>query len=186
MAQGDLVSLADVKAYLGGDLQSNDDAVLSRLISAASTFFVTACARPILAHSYSEFYDGKGNGRLYLRQTPVMGVTSLSIDEAVVPQAMAPGEPGWRLNGNIVLLFGHWFARGLVNVAVTYTAGYPTAPADVAEAVMELVGLRYRGRDRLGKVTESIGGMATTSYTQRDVSPFVASVIARYTRVNLA
>jgi hypothetical protein len=186
MTQGDLASLSDVKAYLGGDLQSNDDAVLRRLISAASAFFVTACARPILEQSYSELYDGKGNGRLYLRQTPVTGVGALSIDGAIVPQATAPGEPGWRLNGNVVLLFGHWFGRGLVNVAVTYTAGYAAPPADVAEAVMELVGLRYRGRDRLGKVTESIGGMATTSYTQRDVSPFVASVIARYTRVNLA
>ena len=186
MTQGDLVSLSDIKAYLGGDLQSNDDAVLGRLISAASAFFVTACARPILEQGYSELYDGKGNGRLYLRQTPVTSVTSLSIDGATVPEAMVPGESGWRLNGNIVLLFGHWFNRGLVNVAVSYTAGYATAPADVAEAVMELVGLRYRGRDRLGKVTESIGGMATTSYTQRDVSPFVASVIARYTRINLA
>ncbi len=186
MAPGDLISLADVKAYLGGDLQSNDDAVLARLISAASAFFVTACGRPILEQGHSELYDGKGNGRLYLRQTPVTGVTSLSIDGATVPQATVPGEPGWRLNGNIVLLFGHWFNRGLVNVSVSYTAGYVTPPADVAEAVMELVGLRYRGRDRLGKVTESIGGMATTSYTQRDVSPFVASVIARYTRINLA
>jgi hypothetical protein len=186
VTQGDLVSLADVKAYLGGDLQSNDDAVLSRLISAASAFFVTACARPILERSHSEFYDGKGNGRLYLRQTPVTAVTALSIEGANVPQAMEPGQPGWRLNGNVILLFGHWFNRGLVNVSVSYSAGYATAPADVAEAVMELVGLRYRGRDRLGKVTESIGGMATTSYTQRDVSPFVASVIARYTRVNLA
>jgi uncharacterized phiE125 gp8 family phage protein len=186
MTQGDLVSLADVKAYLGGDLQSNDDAVLARLISAASAFFVTACGRPILEQNYSELYDGKGNGRLYLRNTPVTSVTSLSIDGAVVPEALAPGEPGWRLNGNIVLLFGHWFGRGLVNVAVTYTAGYPAAPADVAEAVVELVGLRYRGRDRLGKVSESIGGMATTSYSQKDVSAFVAGVIARYTRANLA
>jgi hypothetical protein len=186
MFQGDLVSMAEVKAYLGGDLQSNDDAVLARLISAASVFFATACGRPILEQSYSELYDGKGNGRLYLRHTPVTSVAALSIDGAVVPEAMAPGTPGWRLNGNIVLLFGHWFGRGLVNVAVSYTAGYATTPADIAEAVMELVGLRYRGRDRLGKVSESIGGMATTSYTQKDVSPFVASVIARYTRMNLA
>jgi hypothetical protein len=186
MTQGDLVSLADVKAYLGGDLQSNDDGVLARLISAASVFFVSACARPILQQSYNELYDGKGNGRLYLRQTPVTGVSSLSIDNIPVPQATVPGEPGWRLNGNVILLFGHWFHRGLINVAVTYTAGYATPPADVAEAVMELVGLRYRGRDRLGKISEAIGGMATTSYTQKDVSPFVASVIARYTKANLA
>ena len=186
MTQGDLISMADVKAYLGGDLQSNDDAVLARLISAASAFFVTACARPILERSYSELYDGKGNGRLYLRQTPVTAVTALSIDDVPVPRATIPGEPGWRLNGNIILLFGHWFHRGLMNVAVTYTAGYPAPPADVAEAVMELVGLRYRGRDRLGKISEGLGGMATTAYAQKDVSPFVASVIVRYAKANLA
>jgi hypothetical protein len=186
MATGDLISLAEVKAYLGGDLQSNDDAVLSRLIAAASAFFVSACGRPILEQAFSESYDGKGNGRLYLRHTPVTAVSSLSIDGAVVPFAAKPGEPGWRLNGNVILLFGHWFNRGLTNVAVSYTAGYTKAPADVAEAVAELVGLRYRGRDRLGKTSESMGGMASTSYAQKDVSPFIASVIANYARVTLA
>jgi hypothetical protein len=186
MATGDLISLADVKAYLGGDLQSNDDAVLCRLIAAASTFFITACGRPILAESFSETYDGKGNGRLYLRQTPVIAVQSLTIDGIAVEQAASPGLPGWRLNGNVILLFGHWFNRSLANVAVTYTAGYATLPADIVEAVAELVGLRYRGRDRLGKMSESMGGMATTSYAQKDVSPFIASVIARYSRTNLA
>ncbi|HTJ64744.1 MAG TPA: hypothetical protein VL899_13140 [Alphaproteobacteria bacterium] len=186
MTQGDLISLAEVKAYLGGDLQSNDDAVLARLIAAASAFFVSACGRPILLQSFSETYDGKGNGRLYLRQTPVAAVASLSIDGTPVPRATSPGLPGWRLNGNTILLFGHWFGRCLANVAVTYTAGYQTVPADIAEAVAELVGLRYRGRDRLGKTSESIGGMATTSYAQKDVSPFIASVIARYSKVNLA
>jgi hypothetical protein len=186
MATGDLISLADVKVYLGGDLQSNDDVVLSRLIAAASAFFVAACSRTILQQSFTETYDGKGNGRLYLRQTPVVSVAALTIDSAAVPQAISPGQPGWRLNGNVILLFGHWFNRSLANVAVTYTAGYATPPADIVEAVAELVGLRYRGRDRLGKTSESMGGMATTSYAQKDVSPFIASVIARYSKVSLA
>ena len=186
MATGDLISLAEVKAYLGGDLQSNDDAVLSRLIAAASAFFVAACSRPILVQSFSETYDGKGNGRLYLRQTPVIAVSSLSIDDIAVEQATSPGQSGWRLNGNVILLLGQCFNRDLANVAVSYTAGYATPPADIVEAVAELVGLRYRGRDRLGKTSESMGGMATTSYTQKDVSPFIASVIARYSKVSLA
>ena len=186
MATGDLISLADVKAYLGGDLQSNDDAVLSRLIAAASAFLLAAISRPILVQSFSETYDGKGNGRLYLRQTPVISVASLTIDGMPVEQATSPGQPGWRLNGNVILLFGHWFNRSLANVVVAYTAGYATTPADIVEAVAELVGLRYRGRDRLGKTSESMGGMATTSYAQKDVSPFIASVIARYSKVSLA
>jgi hypothetical protein len=186
MSTGDLVTIADVKAYLGGDLQSNDDAVLSRLISAASSFFTRACSREILERSYSELYDGKGTARLYLRNGPVTGVTSLMIDGISIPPAPGVLEAGWVLNGNIILLFGHWFTRGLANIAVTYSAGYATPPADVAEAVMELVGLRYRGKDRLGKVSEGMGGIATTSYAQKDVSPFIASVIANYARANLA
>jgi hypothetical protein len=186
MAAGDLVSIADVKAYLGGDLQSNDDIVLARLITAASAFFTTACARPILSATYSELYDGKGTNRLYLRETPVTAVASLTVDQLAVQPSTAPGQPGWVLNGNVIILYGRWFTRRLANVAVTYTAGYATPPADVAEAVMELVGLRYRGKDRLGKASESMGGIATTAYVQKDVSPFIASVIARYARSNLA
>jgi len=186
MTMGDLVTLADVKAYLGGDLQSNDDTVLSRLISAASVFFTTACAREILERTYTEVYDGKGSGRLFLRQTPVTGITLVAIDGVSVPPSPASSQPGWTLNGNILVLAGHWFRRGLGNVAVTYSAGYAAPPADVAEAVMELVGMRYRGKDRLGKVSESMGGIATTSYAQKDVSPFIASVIARYAKANLA
>jgi hypothetical protein len=186
MPAGDLVTLSDLKAYLGGDLQSNDDIVLNRLISAASAFFVTACACPILSATYTELYDGKGGNRLYLRQYPVTGVTSLSIHTVPTPWAAAPGQTGWWLNGNVILLYGFAFTPGLANIAVTYTAGYATPPQDVAEAVMELAGLRYRGKERLGKTSEGLGGMATTSYAQRDVSPFVASVIARYTRANLA
>jgi hypothetical protein len=186
MAQGDLVTLSDLKAYLGGDLQSNDDIVLTRLISAASAFFVTACACPILSQTYTELYDGKGGNRLYLRQYPVTAVASLSIHTLPTPAALAPGQTGWWLNGNVILLYGFTFTPGLANIAVTYTAGYATPPQDVAEAVMELAGLRYRGKERLGKTSEGLGGMATTSYAQKDVSPFVASVIARYTRANLA
>ena len=186
MNPGDLVTIADVKAYLGGDLQSHDDMVLSRLITAASTFFTTVCARPILQQSYSELYDGVGARRLYLRNTPVTALTSLAIDGIAIPPSPAQGEPGWVLSGNVIHLFAYWFTRGSANVAVTYTAGWATPPADVAEAVMELVGLRYRGKDRLGKISEGMGGIATTSYSQKDVSPFIASVVARYARANLA
>jgi hypothetical protein len=185
MAAGDLITLADLKAYLGGDLQSNDDVVLTRLITAASAFFVTACACPILSATYTELYDGKGGARLYLRQFPVTAVTSMAIHGRPIPEA-APGLHGWTLNGNVLLLAGFTFIPGLANIAVTYNAGYATPPADVAEAVMELAGLRYRGKDRLGKTSEGIGGLATTAYAQKDVSPFVASVIARYQRANLA
>jgi hypothetical protein len=186
MSAGDLVSIDDVKAYLGGDLQSNDDSVLTRLITAASAFFTTACGNPILARSYVELYDGKGSTRLYLRNTPVIAVTSVAIDEVPIPASIAVADPGWVQNGNVIILFGYWFSRGYANVAVSYQAGYAATPADVAEAVIELVGLRYRGKDRLGKASESMGGIATTSYTQKDVSPFVQSVITRYMRANLA
>ena len=186
MSAGDLVTIEDVKAYLGGDLQSNDDIVLQRLIGAASAFFVQASGLEILQRSYVERYDGKGSARLYLRHTPVVSVTSVTIDEASIPVSAAVSDPGWVLSGNVILLFGYWFRRGLGNVLVDYSAGYATPPADVAEAVMELVGMRYRGKDRLGKLSESMGAIGSTAYSQKDVSPFVQSVILRHMRANLA
>ena len=160
--------------------------MLARLIGAASAFFVHSTGIEVLERAYVERYDGKGSARLYLRHTPVLSVTSVTIDEQPIPASVAVADRGWVLSGNVILLFGYWFRRGLGNVLVDYTAGYATPPADVAEAVMELVGLRYRGKDRLGKMSESMGSIGSTAYSQKDVSPFVQSVILRHMRANLA
>jgi hypothetical protein len=63
---------------------------------------------------------------------------------------------------------------------VTYTAGYPATPPEIAQACIELVALRYRERTRIGEVSRSVGGGETVSYAQRDMSPSIATLLQQY------
>jgi hypothetical protein len=136
MAAGDLTSLANVKAWLSPPLTSTaDDALLTRLISAASRFILGYLDRPVLlAQPYAETRDGLGNRTLLLRQWPVVSIASLTVDGNLVP-AVAAGlsAAGWLLDGwdgwsagqpQALSLIGYAFPRGRQNVAIGYTAGY--------------------------------------------------------------
>ncbi|HEY3910381.1 MAG TPA: hypothetical protein VGM07_10860 [Stellaceae bacterium] len=63
---------------------------------------------------------------------------------------------------------------------MTYTAGYPATPPEIAQACIELVALRYRERTRIGEVSRSVGGGETVSYAQRDMSPSIATLLQQY------
>jgi hypothetical protein len=132
----DLTSLANVKAWLSPPLTSTaDDALLTRLIGAASRFILGWLDRPVLfSQAYAETRDGTGGRRLMLRQWPVTAVAAVGIDGQAIAAA-APGRPspGWVIEAwdgwsagqpQALSLIGHEFCRGLQNVTVAYTAGY--------------------------------------------------------------
>jgi hypothetical protein len=61
-----------------------------------------------------------------------------------------------------------------------YTAGYATTPPDLAQACIELVALRYRERTRIGEVARAIGAGETASYSQKDMSDSIKTLIQQY------
>ena len=74
----DLVTLADVKEYMG-ITSSDDDSLLERLITAESQRINTYCDRHFRNKTYVEFYNGTGQRRLRLRNFPVTSVHHLAI-----------------------------------------------------------------------------------------------------------
>ena len=83
MAFGDLTMLDDVKAWLQtgqSAFPDTDDALLARLITAASRFVESWLGRPIAAADWQEVRDGTGGQRLAFANIPVTAVLSLSID----------------------------------------------------------------------------------------------------------
>jgi len=74
----DLVTLAQVKEYLGVS-GSDDDALLTRLITSESQRINTYCDRHFRNKTYVEFYNGTGQRRLRLRNFPVTSVHHLAI-----------------------------------------------------------------------------------------------------------
>jgi hypothetical protein len=75
MAAKDLITLS--RAYQ--DLQgvSNQDSLLSTLITAVSDAIEKYCRRDFIQTSYDELYSGTGDRRLLLRQYPIISVQSV-------------------------------------------------------------------------------------------------------------
>src|SRR5690349_16353825 len=97
MAFGDLTTLDHVKAWLKtgqGAFPDSDDALLTRLISAASSFIESWLDRRIAATDWQEVRDGTGGQRLAFANFPVSAVLSLSIDGLAIPPAPADGGCG--------------------------------------------------------------------------------------------
>jgi hypothetical protein len=87
MAVVDLTTLANVEAWLGLTVGADPtaDALLSRLITAASTYFQQYCSREFALTSYAETRSGLGGSRMMLFNTPVASVSSLTIDGVAIP-----------------------------------------------------------------------------------------------------
>lgn len=188
MAFGDLCALADVTAWLQtgqNPFPSVDDALLARLITAASQFVQTWLQRRIAVSDWIEVRDGNGGKRLSFANFPVSAVLSLSIDGLAIPPAPAGGGfgAGYVFSPTELALRGYVFSRRAQNVVVTYTAGYTEVPPDIAQACIELVGQRYRERVRIGEVSKALMSGETVAFSQKDMSDDVKTLLAQYRAV---
>ena len=190
MAFGDLTTLTDVKAWLQvgqNPFPATDDALLARLVTAASFFIESWLGRQIAAADWLEVRDGTGGQLLAFANFPVSAVLSLSIDGLNIPPAPAPGDvgggrfgAGYSFTPTELALRGYVFTRRAQNVIVTYTAGYPTTPPDIAQACIELVCQRYRERSRIGEVAKALSTGETVRYSQKDMSDSVKTLLSQY------
>lgn len=73
------------------------------------------------------------------------------------------------------------FAAADIGASVVITYGY--TPEDVQQAIVELVGERYRSRTRIGEVSQNLKGMVV-SFSQRDMNAAIKSMLAPYRNVS--
>lgn len=142
-----LTSLANVKAWVNSQ-NTNDDALLNRLITSASNFILNYIERPNIARTtFNDLQNGAGNQALTLKNWPVIAVSAVNVGnqsdpylgESVptagkIPAQPALGQPGYVVVPNdgaplagspqVLALVGYQFPRGRANVQVTYQAGY--------------------------------------------------------------
>ncbi len=188
MAFGDLCALADVTAWLQtgqNPFPATDDALLTRLITAASQFIQSWLQRQIAVSDWIEMRDGNGGQRMAFANFPVSAVLALSIDGIVIPPAPAGGGfgAGYVFSPTELALRGYVFTWRAQNVVVTYTAGYASVPPDIAQACIELVAQRYRERTRVGEVSKALMSGETVTFSQKDMSEGVKTLLAQYQAV---
>jgi hypothetical protein len=190
MAAGDLTTLEDVKAWLAIAADGSND-VLTDLVSATSADFLRAISRTdFLTATYTEVREGDGNCRIAVRHWPITAIASISVSGtslAVSPDRIAAGyyfedelDPE---HLNQIYLAGGEVFPDLAPVAITYTAGYADAPLDVAQAVIEWVCLRYKGRPGAGVNSQREAGGEHITYDKQAAMPDnTARVVEKYSR----
>lgn len=138
-----LTTLARVKGmvFSGSDDDTGEhDELLDRLIDEVSDQIERLCGRTFAKADYTEYYDGTGTDTLYLRQGPLVTVTSVQIVEysdagdGSQQETLTDVEAyqyvlgGKRADGRIGagflrLLSGVW-TEGVLNYKVVYSAGF--------------------------------------------------------------
>ena len=184
MSSGDLTTLANVKAY-AQVTSTTDDAVLTRMITSLSTMVQTYLNRQIASQSYTDTIDGAGGYRLQFANYPVTAVSIVTVDGISIPAASLPAVSGWTgyvFTPTQIALQGYCFTRGYSNVILNYTAGFASTPADIEEAVIELIAMRYMERTRIGQNSKSIAG-ETISFNIKDFPATTQTILTNYRRV---
>lgn len=178
----DLTSLANVKQWLA-ITTSTDDALLTRLIGSASDYIEAWLNRNLSLQAYTSYRDGIDSTRMMFRNYPVVSVSTVSVDGVVI-QPSVNGRPGYVFNDTSVSLIGYRFTKGYSNVYFAYSAGFAVIPSEIEQACIELVGLRYKDRDRIGINSKTLAG-ETITFTSKDFSDAVETTLKQYRRVAL-
>jgi len=171
-AETDLTVKATVKTEMSIS-GSGDDDFIDALITQVSAAIRKYCGRKFERESITETLPGSGTSRLFLTRTPIVSVTSVTVDNAAVASdewtiedadagfllrhddGAPPAPEVWALPG--MLQWGLSRARvkesGSNNITIVYVSGYllpgegsRTLPEDVERACIDTVKALYQGR----------------------------------------
>lgn len=181
MPLADFTDVGSVKTY-AAIASATDDALITSMITAYSQWIRSNLNRDINSASYDIRVSGRGTYELFLPQYPVTAVALLEINGLAIPVSSGFGVHGYAFDSDRVGLTGHCFTRSFLNVHIQFTAGYSPIPADIAQATVELVALRYKLRDKLEWSSKSLAGESVTLIT-RDMPASVKTVLDSYRNV---
>jgi uncharacterized phiE125 gp8 family phage protein len=168
-----IVTAAEVRAHLNLT-DATQDVELQGFISAAQAIVenITGAVVPAV---YTETYDG-GMTAIILRHTPVLSITSVTENwgptaYTLTNQPVGSSVDAWGYDlenansGKVVRRtvtgFPFPFYRGVGNIAITYTAGRASVPADIRLAALRLIEHLWSSQQgRAGRMQQDNPGAA--------------------------
>ena len=156
----DLVSLSDVKAWLGQQsITTASDSILAGLITGVNQFVLGYIGRGLLVpQSFVERIDGVSyKGRIILMNYPVTSITSVIVDGQTINPVINPLKPanGYLLSPpspspagqrQFIDFFGLRACPSRQNISISYRAGYQVS----GESVSIPAGLTYTAQAPYG------------------------------------
>lgn len=178
------VTVASIKEYLGITVTTYDT-LLGNLLTRMHSFVESYCERVIEKANYTEQHDGtlENGGLLILNVFPVISLTSLYDDlerEFKDGTLIAAADYViYKDEGTIQLDNEKQFKEGLQNIKAVYEAGYTTYPADLEQALIELVARKFQRRGSEGVKSEKLGRWSAT-YGEIPMTAGIMEVLDRY------
>lgn len=177
-----LTNLAAVKA-IGNITNTNSDTLLNQLIAAVSAAISQYCNRNFGIAAYTENYSGSGNDTLWLRQRPIVSVTSVTMNAYTIPPRPNVNAYGWANDLNKLFLAGGIFWEGPLNIVVAYSAGITVGASqtpDLWQAAAEWVYDEYmsdtqhidKGSVTSGQGQSTVFLKAMPWYVKQAVDPY--------------
>lgn len=193
----DLVTLDELKLYLGDAPASSDDVLLQALLDDIEAFFESATLRApgyytAAATGRTEVHDGTGSKRLYL-DYPIDVLTSVKLghDSAAPLETLNVADKSvivWGQGSRVISRVARWGRFGCVGdpryVEVVYDH-LGNLPEDAKLAIKSVASSVYRNRGSEGMKSETVGSFY--SYTREDITaatasdPFWAAAVAANT-----
>jgi len=198
-----LCSLSDVKDELGISVTTYDTRI-ERIIQSINALIDSYCGRVLYyGTGIAESVSGFGGTRIVLSRTPIVSITSITMDGLALTATDYEIEDA--ASGFVSRLSGWpWSAQCSDNIAgdptggteereidVVYVGGYVTAaqvvaplvrtlPYDLEDAAIQLAADRYRNPS--SRIASERLLSASVSYRDADIPPEVRSVLDRYKR----
>jgi hypothetical protein len=202
MAANDLTTLATLKLWLPiNSTNTNDDATISRLITAVSGDFTHSAERPdLLKTSYTEVRVGDGSPQMVLYHWPITEITSLAVGSETIAVSADKVAEGYYIDSDIdpERVWNLWLAGGLSfadgqTIKIAYSAGYvqpgqmPVTgdimlPEDIEQAVIDWCTYRYKERPNVSATARRSSDGDSEQTPLIDAPPNVLKVIERYKR----
>lgn len=179
-----LFTLAEFKEFVGVlSTYTTEDTKYEDYINAASWYLKQALDRPIKAQAVTEYHDGVGSDRIFLKHYPVMSVASLYSDPDYnfdASHLIAAADYQTYTDEGYIVLVSDAFDIGPRVIKITYRAGWDTIPYEIKLAGLEYAALLYEKfknhRIGLTSVTDSSG---SRSYFA-EIPKSVENVIKNY------
>jgi hypothetical protein len=176
-------------------VDSGDDATLSRLITEASEFFAEKVSRSVFTSAtVTEFRDGNETKRIYPRESPITAVAAVVVDNVPIPAATTqviagltiPVGNGYIFDAYSISLRGYLFSQGTGNIAIQYTAGYAANSEQlgtIEQGVIDLVSAWYKRRGHIGLASQTLNGQIVESYWHEAIPMSVQAIIDKFERI---
>jgi len=127
-----LCTQTQVEQRLQINFTDNSDVVCAELIAAAQGHIERVAGRPLEAASFTETFDGM-SGTLWLKNTPVNSITSVTVDGTALTSADWTYTDWGRLARTTNSRERSWSTSKQQSIVVVYNGAYTTIPYDLQD-----------------------------------------------------